>query len=62
MAIEPDQVEDNLNCDFTAKWLSTFGLKSPTSLEAQMALEQIARDFQLLGSKAPAKKIEAGFS
>ena len=47
------------NYRFVAKWLATFGLKIPTSLEAQMALEVTAYDFQLLGSKAAKNKVEA---
>ena len=53
------QVEDDLNYVFVAKWLSVFGLKSPTSLETSMALQSIGHDYQLLGKRASEDKLEA---
>ena len=56
----PAQVEDGENFRFAAQWLATFGLKSPTSLECQAALEEICGKYNLMGSKASVGKIEAG--
>ena len=53
------QVEDEHNFEFGSRWLATFGLKSPTSLEAQEALQALCQQYSLLGSKASAQKIEA---
>ena len=47
-----------MNYYFVSRWLATFGLKSPTSLEAQMALSRVAVSHNLLGSKAAFTKIE----
>ena len=59
---EPVEVKDPLNFKFVSRWLSTFGLRTPTSLEVQAALIAVNATYNLLGNGVPSAKVEARFA